>query len=142
MDTPGSATAPGLTARPGPGDLVRPRAEAPTVPRPCGQGTRLFTSEDGPPANPHVTFITDSVGHDHARRAGMYSILEGTGEPGLNDNVVAVEPGMLAVIEPDTAHRLRREQGVRTLVLGKPAWHPDDESFDDDRAPARSPDAS
>jgi mannose-6-phosphate isomerase-like protein (cupin superfamily) len=37
---------------------------------------------------------------------------------------------MLILIEPYTRHRLRSAGGVRTLVLGIPAWHPDDEYFD------------
>lgn len=116
--------------RTGPGYLIRRLDEAPTVPCPCGQSTRLLTFEDASPANFHVTFITDSVKHYHARCTELYYILEGTGELELNNDRVAVEPGMLILIEPYTRHRLRSAGGVRTLVLGIPAWHPDDEYFD------------
>lgn len=130
ISSPGSAR-PG----PGPGYLVRRLDEAPTVPCPCGQSTRLLTHEDAPPANFHVTFITDSVKHYHARCTELYYILEGTGTLELNDDEIAVEPGMLIVIDPYTTHRLRSPEGVRTLVIGVPAWHPDDEYFDTPERP-------
>jgi mannose-6-phosphate isomerase-like protein (cupin superfamily) len=113
----------------GRGYLVRRQAEAPTVPCPCGQSTRILTRADGPLANFHVTFITDSVKHYHRECTEIYYILEGTGELELGDDVVAVAPGTLVVIEPYTAHRLRSAEGVRTIVLGLPALHGDDEFF-------------
>ncbi|CAN5821285.1 cupin domain-containing protein [soil metagenome] len=122
-----SATDPGITGR---GYLVRTEAEAPVVPCPCGQSTRILTFEDGLPANFHVTFIKDSVKHYHKNCTEVYYILEGTGELELNEDIVPVAPGTLVVIEPYTAHRLRSEQGVRTVVLGVPAWRPEDEFFD------------
>ncbi len=116
--------------KPGQGYLVRREADAPTVPCPCGQSTRILTFEDKQPVNFHVTFIKDSVKHYHKECTEVYYILEGTGELELNEDVVLVEPGTLVVIEPRTAHRLRSEAGVRTMVLGVPAWHPEDEFFD------------
>src|SRR5689334_1988332 len=120
-------TTPATTARGG--YLVRRQASAPTVACPCGQSTRILTAADGPLANFHVTFITDSVKHFHKECTEIYYILEGTGILELNDDEVHVEPGTLVVIEPYTAHRLRSEAGVRTVVLGLPAWRPDDEFF-------------
>jgi mannose-6-phosphate isomerase-like protein (cupin superfamily) len=113
----------------GRGYLVRRLADAPVVPCPCGQSTRILTVADGPLANFHVTAISDSVKHYHKECTEIYYILEGTGELELNDDVVAVEPGTLVVIEPYTAHRLRSERGVRTIVLGIPACRHDDEFF-------------
>lgn len=113
----------------GRGYLVRRLADAPTVACPCGDSTRILTRADGPLANFHVTFITDSVKHYHKHCTEIYFILEGTGRLELNDDVVAVEPGMLILIEPYTAHRLVSPEGVRTIVLGLPAWDPDDEYF-------------
>ena len=119
----------------GPGFLVRHQAEAPTVPCPCGQSTRLLTIADGPLANFHVTAITDSAKHYHKECTELYYILEGTGELELNDHVVDVGPGTLVVIEPYTAHRLRSRDGVRTLVIGLPACRHDDEFFVTDDSP-------
>jgi mannose-6-phosphate isomerase-like protein (cupin superfamily) len=113
--------------RTGRGYLVRKTSESLTVPCPCGMSTRILTSADGPLANFHVTFITDSVKHYHKECTEVYYILEGTGTLELNGDVIAVEPGTLVVIEPYTAHRLSSEAGVRTIVLGMPAWNPDDE---------------
>jgi len=116
------------------GYLVRRFAEAPTVPCACGQSTRLLTAEDGQPANFHITSIQDSAKHYHRECTELYYILEGEGDLELNDDTIHVEPGMLIVIEPYTTHRLRSEQGVKTLVIGIPAWDSEDEVFVDDNA--------
>lgn len=121
--------APPMQAALGQGYLVRRLADAPTVPCPCGESTRILTRADGPLANFHVTWITDSVRHYHKNCTEIYYILEGTGRLELNADVIDVEPGTLVVIEPYTAHRLTSQQGVRTIVLGLPACHPDDEYF-------------
>ena len=111
------------------GYLIRRLDEAPTVPCPCGQSTRLMTRADTPACNFHITFIQDSVRHYHKECTEVYYILEGRGKMELNGDVVEVEPGMVVFIEPFTAHRLWSEEGVRTVVFGFPALNPDDEYF-------------
>ncbi len=113
-----------------PGYTIRRFAEAPTVPCACGQSTRLLTRDDGTPANFHITLIKDSVKHYHRHCTELYYILQGTGSLELNDDVIEVSPGTLVVIEPFTAHRLQSQEGVTTMVIGIPAWDPDDEYFD------------
>lgn len=112
-----------------PGYLVRHRAQAPTVPCPCGSSTRLLTRADGPLANFHITTIHDAARHYHRLCTEIYYILEGTGRLDLNEETVRVEPGTLVVIEPLTRHRLVADgpTGVVTMVLGLPALDPDDE---------------
>jgi mannose-6-phosphate isomerase-like protein (cupin superfamily) len=112
------------------GFLVRRFAEAPTVPCPCGQSTRLMTRADTPACNIHVTFIRDSVRHYHKECTEVYYILEGTGKMELGDAVIDVEPGVMVYIEPRTPHRLWSTDGVRTIVFGVPALDPEDEHFD------------
>jgi mannose-6-phosphate isomerase-like protein (cupin superfamily) len=112
------------------GYLIRRPEEAPTVPCPCGSSTRFLTRADGPELNVHVTFIKDSVRHYHLRCTEVYYILEGHGSLELNDDEVEVSPGMLVRIDPGTRHRLRSEEGVRTMVIGSPALDPEDEYFD------------
>jgi mannose-6-phosphate isomerase-like protein (cupin superfamily) len=111
------------------GYLVRRRAEAPTVPCPCGSSTRWLTRADGPLANFHITTIHDAARHYHKLCTELYYILEGTGRLELNDEVIPVEPGTLVVIEPHTRHRLVADgpSGVVTMVLGIPALDPEDE---------------
>ena len=111
------------------GYVVRRLADAPTVPCPCGESTRPLTYLDTPVCNLHVTFITDSVKHYHRATTEVYYILEGKGKMELNDDVIDIEPGMVILIEPYTAHRLVSPAGVRTIVFGAPAYHPDDEFF-------------
>lgn len=56
--------------------------------------------------------------------------MEGKGNMELNGDTIAVQPGMVIYIEPNTKHRLWSEKGVRTIVLGIPAWNPEDEYYD------------
>jgi len=113
-----------------PGYLVRRLNEAPTVACPCGTSTRPLTRADHAACNLHVTFITDSVRHYHRECTEVYYILEGRGKMELNGEVIDVEPDMVVYIEPMTRHRLWSAEGVRTIVFGSPALHPDDEYFD------------
>ena len=111
------------------GYLVRRVHDAPTVACACGQSTRPLTAADGGLCNLHVTFITDSVKHYHRACTEVYYILEGEGKMELNDDVVDVAPGTVVYIEPYTRHRLWSEKGVRTLVMGIPAYREEDEFF-------------
>ena len=105
-------------------------SESPTVPCSCGESTRVLTRPDGLACNFHVTFIQDSVKHDHKECTEVYYILEGKGKMELNADTITVEPGMVIYIEPNTKHRLYSLEGVRTIVLGIPAWNPEDEYYD------------
>jgi len=113
-----------------PGYSVRRAADAPTVPCPCGESTRIVTADDGLGCSLHVTGIRDSVRHYHRKTAEVYYVLEGTGRMELNDEVVTVEPGTVVTIEPGTRHRVVSPGGVRTVVVGVPAFDPMDEYFD------------
>src|SRR3954469_7344292 len=104
------------------GYSVRRTEDAPTVPCPCGQSTRVVTAADGLGCSFHITEIRDSVRHYHRNTAEVYYILEGGGRMELNDEVVAIEPGVVITIEPGTRHRLTSDEGVRTIVLGVPAF--------------------
>ena len=116
-----------LTAK---GYVVRRVSEAPTVPCPCGQSTRPLTSADTPTCSLHVTFITDSVRHYHRESTEIYYILEGQGKMELNDDEVAIEPGMVILIEPGTRHRVMSAEGIRTIVFTVPPFRANDEYFD------------
>jgi mannose-6-phosphate isomerase-like protein (cupin superfamily) len=112
------------------GYLVRRVQDAPTVPCPCGLSTRPLTAADGGVCNLHVTFITDSVRHYHRACTEVYYILDGFGKMELNDDVIDVEPGMVIYIEPLTWHRLHSPEGVRTIVVGVPAYRLEDEFYE------------
>src|SRR5262249_18270215 len=104
------------------GYTVRHVAEAPTVPCPCGQSTRVLTAADGLGLSLHVTAITDAVKHFHRATTEVYYILEGRGKMELNGDMVDVEPGVVIAIEPGTAHRVVSATGVRALVVALPAF--------------------
>jgi mannose-6-phosphate isomerase-like protein (cupin superfamily) len=112
------------------GYTVRRADDAPTVPCPCGQSTRIVTAADGLGCSFHITEIRDSVRHYHKSCAEVYYVLSGTGQMELNSETVDVGPGTVVTIEPGTRHRLMSESGVRTIVFGVPAFDPDDEYFD------------
>ena len=109
------------------GYIYRKRSEAPTVPCPCGESTRILQHTDTPVANLHVTHITDSVKHYHKECTEYYYILDGRGKMELGDDLVDLEPGVTILIEPGTPHRAYGD--ITTLVIGVPAWKPDDEYF-------------
>lgn len=109
---------------------VRRLEEAATVPCPCGQSTRIVTRADGLGCSFHVTQISDSIRHYHKLSAEIYYILEGTGTMDLDDETVAIEPGLVITIPAGTRHRLYSEQGVKTIVVAIPAFDPADEHFD------------
>lgn len=109
------------------GYLYRKRGEAPVVPCPCGESTRVVTRADTPVANLHVTHITDSVKHYHRLSTEYYYILDGHGWMELGDDLVELEPGVVIVIEPGTPHRGYGD--FTTIVFGVPAQVHDDEFF-------------
>ena len=80
---------------------------------------------DTPVANLHVTEITDSQKHYHKKATEYYYILEGTGKMELNDDVIALEPGLAVRIEPGTAHRAYGN--IKALIVVIPAAEHDDE---------------
>lgn len=112
------------------GYLVRRAADAPTVPCPCGDSTRVLTGADGAPCSLHVTAIRDAARHYHRETTEVYYILAGSGKMELNGDWVDLEPGTVIWIEPGTRHRLVSPEGVRTIVFGLPAFRPDDEYLD------------
>jgi mannose-6-phosphate isomerase-like protein (cupin superfamily) len=111
------------------GYLVRRLQEAPTVRSECGQSTRPLTFLDTAVCNLHVALIKDSTKHFHRETTEVYYILQGHGKMELNDDVIDVEPGVIVYIEPMTAHRLRSEEGVQTIVFGVPAYRAEDEFY-------------
>lgn len=112
------------------GYLVRRTADAPTVPCPCGDSTRVLTAADGAPLSLHVTSIRDAVRHYHRDTTEVYYILSGTGKMELNGDWVDLEPGTVLWIEPGTRHRLVSEGGIKTVVVALPAFNAGDEFFD------------
>lgn len=118
------------TAATRPGYSVRRAGEAPTVPCPCGQSTRIVTAADGLGCSFHITEIRDSARHYHRHTAEVYYILDGTGRMELDGDWIDVAPGQVITIRPGTRHRLVSEAGVRTIVVCVPAFDPADEHLD------------
>jgi len=112
------------------GYTIRHRNDAPTVPCPCGDSTRILTAADAGPCSVHVTRIRDSVKHYHQRCDEVYYILHGHGKMELDDEVFDIAPGHVIHIAAGTRHRLVAVDEVTTLVMAIPAFDPTDEWFD------------
>ncbi|MCZ2340846.1 MAG: cupin domain-containing protein [Bacteroidales bacterium] len=110
--------------------LVRHQADAPTVPCPCGESTRILSGTDGSPCSFHVTSIRDSVRHYHKQSAEVYYILTGSGKMELDGDWVDVEPRTLVYIPAGVRHRLVSEEGVQTVVVAIPPFDAADEWCD------------
>jgi len=120
------------------GYLVRHAKDVVPTPCPCGSSTRIFTHSDGPVANVHVTHIQDSRRHYHNELTEIYYILEGRGAMELGDDTVPVEPGVAIMIGKHTPHRGSGD--FKALIVGVPAWHPEDEHLADASEPTRGGD--
>jgi mannose-6-phosphate isomerase-like protein (cupin superfamily) len=111
----------------GRGYLARHLSEVAPVPCPCGQSWRIFTRSDGPVANIHVTSIQDSRRHYHKNCTEFYYVLEGEGTLEVGDDQLALTPGLLVRIDANTPHR--GHGNFKSLIVGVPAWDPEDEWF-------------
>jgi mannose-6-phosphate isomerase-like protein (cupin superfamily) len=112
------------------GYAARHLAETEPVPCPCGQSWRIFTRQDSPVANVHVTSIQDSRRHYHQNCTEFYYILEGEGILEVGGDALKLSPGLLVRIDPGTPHRGHGD--FKALILGVPAWDPADEFFADE----------
>jgi len=112
------------------GYSIRRAEDAPTVPCPCGQSTRIVTAADSLGCSFHITQISDSVRHYHQKSAEVYYILEGDGMMELNEETLPIRSGDVITIAPGTRHRLFSRLGVKTVVVAVPAFDADDEYFD------------
>jgi len=105
-------------------------SEVEPVPCPCGQSWRIFTRNDSPIANIHVTSIQDSRRHYHKSCTEFYYILEGEGVLEVADDELKLSPGLLVRIDARTPHRGHGD--FKALIVGVPAWDPQDEWFDEE----------
>ncbi|MFW6107131.1 MAG: cupin domain-containing protein [bacterium] len=103
--------------------------EVEPTPCPCGTSWRILTRADGSPANVHVTAIQDSRRHYHKHTTEFYYILEGGGTLEVGGDALDLRPGLLVRIDPRTPHRGHGD--FKALIVGVPAWDPEDEWFCD-----------
>ena len=106
-------------------------ADVPGTPCPCGVARRAFVDVDDFPATIHVTQIsTDAQVHYHKRLSETYFFLECDEDARmqLDDELIAVRPGMSILIRPGTRHRAVGRMKVLIVVL--PKFDPHDEWFD------------
>jgi mannose-6-phosphate isomerase-like protein (cupin superfamily) len=101
------------------------------VPCPCGTSRRALTDVPEFPGTVHrVEISLDARLHYHKRLTETYYFLQC--EPGaqmqLDDELVAVKPGMCIVIPPGVRHRAAGRMTVLNIVI--PKFDPQDEWFD------------
>jgi mannose-6-phosphate isomerase-like protein (cupin superfamily) len=105
--------------------------EIPGVPCPCGTARRAFADVQEFPATVHVTSITvDSKLHYHKRLTETYYFLEcgPQARMQLDDEILAVKPGMCILIPPGVRHRAIGE--MKVLIVALPKFDPADEWVD------------
>jgi mannose-6-phosphate isomerase-like protein (cupin superfamily) len=106
-------------------------ADIPGVPCPCGTARRAFAEVTGFPATVHVTSISaDAQLHYHKRLTETYYFLECAdgARMQLDDETLAVRPGMCIHIPPGVRHRAIGE--MKVLIIAMPKFDPSDEWFD------------
>jgi len=105
----------------------------PPVSCPCGQARRAFVEVSDFPGTIHVTEISaDARLHFHKSLTETYYILECGPDARLqlDDEMLAVQPGMCVLIRPGVRHRALGK--MRVLIVVFPKFDPEDEWFDDD----------
>ena len=103
----------------------------PGIPCPCGEARRGLADVADFPGTIHVTRIhQDARRHYHQRLTEVYYFLECDRDARmqLDDQMLAVRPGMCIMIRPGTRHRALGEMKVLIVVL--PKFDPTDEWFD------------
>jgi mannose-6-phosphate isomerase-like protein (cupin superfamily) len=113
--------------------IVRRRSETAGTPCPCGTAYRIVRGEDGAPASvPLVEVRTDSERHYLRTLTEIYTCIEGQGTLELDDETVALEPGIVAVIPPGVRHCARPGRGgvLRVVNTVIPPFTSDDEWLD------------
>jgi quercetin dioxygenase-like cupin family protein len=111
--------------------LIADLEEIAGVPCPCGTSRRALTDVPEFPGTVHrVEISLDARLHYHKRLTETYYFLQC--EPGaqmqLDDELVAVKPGMCIVIPPGVRHRAVGRMTVLNIVI--PKFDPQDEWFD------------
>lgn len=97
---------------------------------PCGEAFRIVGAPDGVPASFHLVKIKqDSQRHYHKRMTEIYYCLEGSGAIELDDERLALNPGVLVVIKPGTHHRALGQLTIINVVI--PPFDPGDEYLSD-----------
>ena len=106
-------------------------AQLPPVACPCGLSRRAWLDTDDFPGTIHVTEIQqDARLHYHRRLTETYYILECASDARLqlDDDVVAVRPGVCVLIRPGTRHRAIGH--MKVLIVVVPKFDPCDEYFE------------
>ena len=105
--------------------------QLPAVPCPCGSAQRALADVDDFPGTIHVTQIhADAQLHYHKRLTEVYYFLEcdSDAQMQLNDQLLAVHPGMCVMIRPGTRHRA--VGNMKVLIVVFPKFDASDEWFD------------
>lgn len=105
--------------------------QIPPVPCPCGWARRAWSDVPDFPGTIHVTEIRqDAQLHYHRRLTETYYVLECSEDAclQLDDERIAMRPGLCVLIRPGTRHRAIGR--MRVLIVVLPKFDPDDEYFD------------
>ena len=105
--------------------------DLPGVECPCGIARRAFAENPNFPGTLHVTEIKqDAALHYHKLHTETYFFLEcgPDAKLQLDDEIIAVRPGVAVVIPPGVRHRAIGK--MRVLIVMNPEFDPADEWLD------------
>jgi len=91
----------------------------------CGESRRILTRRDTEKLSLHVVRIREAKRHYHERCTEVYYVVDGRGVLEVGGEEVEMEPGVVVLIEPGTAHAGRGD--FEAVVVTAPAWDEGDE---------------
>jgi mannose-6-phosphate isomerase-like protein (cupin superfamily) len=98
--------------------LLADFGEVEAVRCPCGWARRAFGGDARAPASVHrVEIEADSKTHFHKVQTEIYFVLEGEGHIELDDETVALRPGVAVTILPGCRHRAVGRLTILNVVV-------------------------
>lgn len=109
--------------------IIRKLDDQPVDRSTCGFRQRMITADDHANASISYLKIFEMKPHFHIKTTEFYYVTKGNGILKLDEQPHPVSAGMVVAIPPGVVHELEGE--VEVLVMGVPAFQPDDQFFKD-----------
>ncbi len=100
--------------------LVRKLKETPSEKGSCGIRKRLITQEDCRMLAFSHLKISDAQKHYHEKTTEFYYVLKGKGELKVDEKVIQLEEGTIAMIKPGAAHQAISHGELEVLIAAVP----------------------
>jgi mannose-6-phosphate isomerase-like protein (cupin superfamily) len=97
--------------------LRRDPAEVTPWAETCGQIRPLITADDEAAAEVHHVEIDNAKLHYHAQTDEIYHVIGGTGTMVLDDETIALQPGVVVYVPRGTKHKAIGKLTVLTVCI-------------------------